>query len=93
MEQDNLKNKQQDATHGVERSYVFFVRRGVDEHERYEKTEAELTKAEKDLLFGELIQSWENNPKENQIRFMKMITDAINERRQDKTLEKLKDEG
>lgn len=77
----------------VGRSYVFHVWRGAGKHERYEKTEDELTKAEKDLLLGELIQKWENNTKENQLRFMQMIMEAMKEKQQDEMFEKLKDEG
>jgi len=67
-ENNNLENNM--------RSYVFHISRGTDKHKRYEKTEAELTKAEKDLLLGELIQTWQNNIRENQLRFMKMIIDG-----------------
>jgi hypothetical protein len=57
-----------------ERKYVFHVSRGPSKHERYEKAEAELSKAEKDLLLGRLIQEWENNTEENRLKFMQIIT-------------------
>jgi hypothetical protein len=67
METETLENNPQ------ERIYVFNINHGAGKQERYEKTESELTKSEKDLLFGELIQTWENNTQENQIRFLRMI--------------------
>ena len=48
--------------------------------DRYEKTESELTKEEKDLLLGELIYRWENNTEENKTRFMEMIYQGLKER-------------
>ena len=95
MSTENVSNEEKGngVSADVGRSYVFHVWHGADKHERYEKTEAELTKAEKDLLLGELIQKWENNTKENQLRFMQMIMDGIKEQQQDRMFEMLKDDG
>ena len=41
--------------------------------------ESELTKAHKDLFLGELLNRWDNSPKDTQIRFMQMLTDAVRE--------------
>lgn len=90
---ENLTSSPNNGNTHVGRSYVFHVWHGADKHDRYEKTEDELTKAEKDLLLGELIQKWENNTKENQLRFMQMIMDAMKEKQQDEMFRKLKDEG
>lgn len=60
-----------------ERNYVFYKSTQFGKTERYEKKESELTKLEKDLLLGELIQIWENNTKENQVRFLQKINEKL----------------
>ena len=39
--------------------------------------ESELTKVHKDLFLGELLNRWDNSPKEVQIRFMQILADAV----------------
>lgn len=63
-----------------QRMYVFHKSTGINKNIRYEKTEYELTKQEKDLLHGELIKCFENNTKENQIRFIEEIKTELNEK-------------
>lgn len=42
-----------------------------------EVLEVNLSKAEKDLLLGELVEKWNNSPEDSKIRFLKIITDEI----------------
>ncbi len=53
-----------------DQKYVFFKSREGGKSERIEKTEDELTKEEKDLIYGNLINTWNNCPKEIQMKFM-----------------------
>lgn len=64
MKKDTPK-KQKDET-----IYVFHKAASAGQQERYEKKESALTRAEKNLLLGNLIQVWNSNPEENKSRFI-----------------------
>jgi hypothetical protein len=52
-----------------EKTYDFFC----SETGRTSLKESELDQPHKDLLLGELMKAWNDNPKENQHRFMDML--------------------
>lgn len=64
-----------------QKTYVFFRHRAAGEQsERIEKTESELTKAEKTFLLGSLVNEWNKNTKENQDKFLGMLSDEWQEK-------------
>jgi len=54
-----------------------------------EKTESELNFTDKDFLLGTLLDAWENNPYENQHKFIKMFIEKLQQPIEDKQLEVL----
>ena len=41
------------------------------------RKEAQLNDKEKDFLLGTMLDAWENNPYENQVKFIKMFVEAL----------------
>lgn len=70
---ENATSIRHDSVPPTERSYSFNVWRGTEIFEQREKTEEQLTQSEKDLMLGELVQKWENNTRENQLRFLEWL--------------------
>lgn len=69
----NDKIKTMNKGNNPERKYVIPVWCGHEDEEIPEKTADELTVEEKDLLLGNLIEEWANNPPENHERFLKIV--------------------
>lgn len=59
------------------KTYTFTQSKGKGTEKTYTLKESELKQREKDLLLGELIRQWEDSPVDTQIRFMKMMCDAV----------------
>lgn len=58
--------------------YVFtHYDKNMKNPKRIERKESELKPEEKDLLYGELIRAWNNNPKENRNRFLQMLSELM----------------
>jgi len=58
-----------------EKIFVFFKHRNPGHPDRIEKKESELTKQEKDYLYGQLCFSYQNNTQHNQFRFLQELID------------------
>lgn len=56
-----------------DKKYIFFKSRNPGETVRIEKTESELTKIDRDLIYGNLINVWNNTPSDIQIKFIKKV--------------------